>query len=139
MSNLSSALATALQNDNAIGSLISGTISGRNFDLQDSLLATSPYACISVIDLPTIEVPYLGAANGKVHGQLEVRVTGKSSEVATKTVMDAIKAKLRPLSELAWNSAYIAFGITGWNQVPDISEDLSTWVEILTIDYISVA
>ena len=37
MSNLSTALATALQNDDTIGNLVSGTISGRNFDLQDSL------------------------------------------------------------------------------------------------------
>ena len=139
MSNLSSALVAALQNDNTIGPLISGTISGRNFDLQDSLLATSPYACISVIDLPTSETPYLGATNGKVHGQIEVRVIGKTSESETKAIMEAIKTKLRPIAELPWNSVYIAFGITGWNQVPDISEDLSTWVEILTIDYITVA
>ena len=135
MSTLSSALAASLQNSDAIGPLITGVISGRNFDLQDSMISTTPYACIAVIDLPSHEKPFLGAADGTVTGQIEVRVISSISEDKAKEIADEVKTHLRPLSRLSWDGGVVPFGVTAWDQVPDTADDLSFWIEILTIYY----
>lgn len=147
MSNLSAALAAALQNDNNIGPLISGTISGRNFELQDELLATSPYACIAVTDLPTIQRPYVGTSqsgNTRIAGQVEVRIISKSSETDAKNIADWLVGDNRNrvgngilwrTTSLPYDGSNIAFGMTNCMQQPDVDETLTTWLEILTIDY----
>jgi hypothetical protein len=139
MSTLSSALAASLQNSNVIGPLITGVISGRNFDLQDSMISTTPYACIAVIDLPSHETPMLGAADGIVSGQIEVRVISSISEDKAKEIAEEVKTHLRPLSRLPWGGGVIPFGVTGWDQVPDTADDLSFWIEILTVNYKAAA
>jgi hypothetical protein len=124
MSTTSVSLANALQNSDIVGPLVSGVISGRNFTLQDSLLATSPYACISVIDLPILRTSYLHDPGGKVAGQVEVRVISKASEVAAKD-----------LAGYAATVVWATINATKIYQVPDTFEDLSAWLEILTVDY----
>lgn len=139
MSNLSAALAAALQNNSTIAALISGVIAGRNYDLQDSLLAATPFACISVMDLPSHEQPYLGATYGRVTGQIEIRCISAISEAKANELAEAVKTYLRPISSLSWDGSTIQFGITGWMQTPDTFDDLSAWLEIITIDFVSVA
>ena len=139
MSDLSSALATALQNNSTIGPLISGVISGRNFDLQDSLINTTPYACIAVIDLPSQESFFLGGDDSKVSGQIEVRCISSISEDKAKELAEEVKTYLRTPSSFTWDGSTVAFNPRGWLQYPDTSEDLSVWLEILTIDFTSVA
>jgi hypothetical protein len=124
MSTTSVALANALQNSDIVGPLVSGVISGRNFQLQDSLLATSPYACIAVIDLPQIRTSYLHDPGGKVAGQLEVRCISKVSE-----------ATVKDLAGYAAIIIWATIGATKIYQVPDTFDDLSAWIEILTVDY----
>lgn len=124
MSTTSVSLATALQNSDIIGPLVTGIISGRNFTLQDSLLATSPYACIAVIDLPIVRTSYLSGPGGKVAGQIEVRIISKVSEASAKT-----------LASLAETIIWATIGATKIYQVPDTFDDLSAWIEILTVDY----
>jgi len=136
MSSLSAALAAALQNDSGISVLISGVISGRNFTLQDSLLTTSPYACISVCDLPVTRKPYLGASDMERFGQIEVRCISKSSEQNCKDLVDAVITYLSTAVSLPWQGATIPFNLTNIYQFSDTSDDLKTWLEILTIDYI---
>ncbi len=136
MSNLSAALAAAMQNDDAVAALISGVISGRNFDLQDEKLATSPYACIAVIDLPSYEQSFLGGNGGIPSGQIEVRCISKSSENDAKNLAEAVKTYIRANTTLSWNGSTLDFSVTNWRQTPYISEDLSVWEEILTLDYL---
>jgi hypothetical protein len=124
MSTISTALATALQNSDIIGPLVTGVISGRNFDLQDEMLSTSPYACIAVIDLPILRTSYIGGPGGRVSGQLEVRVISKVSEVSAKT-----------LASLAETIIWATINATKIYQVPDTFDDFSAWIEILTVDY----
>lgn len=139
MSTLSSALAASLQNSDTIGPLITGVISGRNFDLQDSMLDTLPYSCISVADLPSRETPFVGGSNGLETGQIEIRCISKVSEQKAKDIMEDVKAYLRSISTLPWDGSTIQFAITGWHQTPDTFDDLSAWIEILTVDYKAVA
>ena len=139
MSNLSAALAAALQNNATIAALVSGVIAGRNFDLQDSLLAATPFACISVADLPSHEKPYLGSANGRVAGQIEIRCISTISEQKASELADAVKTYLRPISSLDWDGSTIPFGITGWMQTPDVADELEFWIEIITIDFLAAA
>jgi hypothetical protein len=124
MSTISAALATALQNSDIIGPLVTGVISGRNFDLQDEMLSTSPYACIAVIDLPQIRLSYMNDPGGRVEGQLEVRVISKVSEASAKN-----------LAALAETVIWATVPATKIYQVPDTFDDLSAWIEILTVDY----
>lgn len=138
MSTLSSALAAYLQNSDAIGPLVSGVISGRNFDLQDTALATSPFTCISVIDLISHESPYLGSVqsgDARKSGQIEVRCISKASETICKDLAEAVKTLLRATSTIPSNGANILFGSTSLMQTPDSDETLGIWLEILTIDY----
>lgn len=135
MSNLSAALAAALQNYSTIADDITGVITGRNFSLQDTMLSTTPYACVSVIDLPSHEKPYIGSTDGLVTGQLEVRCISSISEQKAKDLAEAVKVYLRSISSLTWDGSTISFGSTGWMQTPDTADDLSFWLEILTIDY----
>ena len=139
MSNLSSALATALQNDNTIGNLISGTISGRNFDLQDSLLATSPYACISVFDLLISEQPYFGTrthGNKITSGQIEVRCISKASEANGKTLAELVKTYLWTHRTVPYNGLNLVLGVSNIMHHSDTNDDLTTWEEILTVNYV---
>jgi hypothetical protein len=124
MSTISAALATALQNSDIIGPLVTGIISGRNFQLQDDMLLESPYACIAVIDLPIQRTSYLQGPGGRIAGQLEVRIISKSSEVATKD-----------LASLAETIIWATINATKIYQVPDTFDDFSAWIEILTVDY----
>ena len=138
MSNLSAALAASLQNDSTISALISGVIAGRNFDLQDNLLATDPTACIVVADLISHEAPYIntpGSGDVISDGQIEIRCISKSSETAAKDLAAAVKTLLWASRTLPWNGSTIAFPITGLMQNSLISEDLTIWEEILTVDY----
>lgn len=139
MSNLSSALATALQNDDTIGSLIAGTISGRNFKLQDEKLATSPYACISVIDLIMSEQPYFGTrthGNKIVSGQIEVRCISKASESDAKTLAELVKTYLWTHRTVPYNGLNLSLGVSNIMHHSDTNDDLTTWEEILTVDYV---
>ena len=136
MSTISAALAAALQNDTSISALISGVIPGRNFTLQDALLSTSPYACIAIADLISLETPFLGGYGGKSYGQLEVRCISKSSEQAAKDLAEAVKTFVKANTTLAWNGSTVAFSTKGWRQDPQTSDDLTVWLEILTIDYL---
>jgi hypothetical protein len=124
MSAISVSLANALQNSDIIGPLVSGVISGRNFTLQDSLLATSPYACIAVIDLPQVRQSYMNDPGGRVEGQVEVRIISKVSEASAKD-----------LASLAETVVWSTIGATKIYQVPDIDDTLTVWHEILTVDY----
>ena len=136
MSTISAALAAALQNDSTISALITGIIPGRNFDLQDSYLSASPYACIAIADLPVTRKPYIGAADFEKFGQVEVRCISKSSEQKAKDLADLIITYLTTALTLPWNGSTIPFNLTNVYQFSDTSEDLSTWLEILTIEYI---
>jgi hypothetical protein len=124
MSTTSVSLANALQNSDIIGPLVTGIISGRNFQLQDDMLLESPYACIAVIDLPIQKTSYLQSPGGKIAGQLEVRIISKSSEVAAKD-----------LAALAETIIWATIKATKIYQVPDTFDDFSAWIEILTVDY----
>lgn len=139
MSNLSTALATALQNDDTIGGLISGTISDRNFTLQDSLLETSPYACISVIDLIMSEQPYFGTrTNGNkiTSGQIEVRCISKTSGSDAKALAELVKTYLWSHRTVPYNGSNLTLGVSNIMHHSDTNEDLTTWEEILTVDYV---
>ena len=136
MSTLSTALATALQNDTTISALITGVISGRNFTLQDTMLETSPYACIAVIDLPITRKPYLGASDMEKFGQLEVRCISKASEQAAKDLADTVITYMRTATSLSWQGSTTPFNLTNIYQVSDTNETLDLWLEILTGDYI---
>lgn len=138
MSTLSSALAASLQNSDTIGPLITGVISGRNFALQDEMVSNSPHACLMIADLPSRGVPYIGGDNDRVSGQIEVRAVSASSEDASKTLIEAVKAHIRALSSLPWNGGQQSFGVVGWNLFSDTSDDLLQWIEILTIDFKAV-
>jgi len=138
MSTLSSALAASLQNSDAIGPLITGVISGRNFVLQDEMVSNSPYACLMVADMPSHGVPYLGGDNDRVSGQIEVRAVSATSEDAAKALIEAVKAHLRSLSSLPWGGGQLSFGLVGWSLYSDTSDDLLQWIEILTIDFKAV-
>ena len=139
MSNLSTALAAALQNNDTIGNLISGTISGRNFDLQDDLLATSPYACISVIDLLISEQPYFGTrthGNKITSGQIEVRCISKASEANAKALAELVKTYMWSHRTVPYNGLNLSLGISNIMHHSGTNEDLTTWEEILTVDYV---
>ena len=138
MSTLSAALATALQNYGTVGDQVTKVLSGRDFKLQDAALETLPYSCISVVDLPSRETPFLGGGNGTETGQIEIRVISKVGEGKAKDIMNDIKAYLRETSSLSWDGSTIPLHITGWGQVPDTFDDFSAWIEILTIDYKNV-
>lgn len=138
MSTLSSALAASLQNSDAIGPLITGVISGRNFTLQDEMVRNSPYACLMVCDLPSRGIPYIGGDNDRVSGQIEVRAVSASSEDAAKALIEAVKAHIRALSSVPWAGGQLPFGWVGWDLYSDTSEDLLQWIEILTIDFKAV-
>lgn len=139
MSNLSAALATALQNDATIGPLVSGVISGRNFNLQDALLAASPYACVAVIDLPRTEQPYIGT---RLHGerisfgQIEVRCISHASEDNAKALAEAVKTFIWSTRTVLFNGLNLPLKVSNILQNPDTNEDLTMWLEILTIDFI---
>ena len=138
MSNLSSALATYLQNSDVIGPLVSGVISGRNFELQDSLLLTSPYSCIAVIDLISHESPYVGSVYSgatKNAFQVEVRCLSKVSEATCKDLAEAVKTLLRTTASIPANGPNLPFGMAGLMQTPDADDELFIWAEILTIDF----
>lgn len=135
MSSLTSALAAALQNDSTISALITGVIPGRNFDLQDSLLAGPPYACIFVADLSFHETPYLGLSDCLQDGQIEIHCMSKSSEQSAKDLADAVRYFLKITSSVPWNGSVLALPLCAWRQDPFISEDLSVWEEVLTVDY----
>ena len=139
MSNLSSALAAALQNDDTIGNLVSGTISGRNFKLQDEKLATSPYAFISVIDLLISEQPYFGTrthGNKITSGQIEVRCITKSSEANAKSLAELVKTYLWTHRTVPYNGLNLVLGVSNIMHHPGTNDDLTTWEEILTVDYV---
>lgn len=139
MSNLSTALAAALQNDDTIGNLISGTISGRNFDLQDDLLATSPHACISVIDLVISEQPYFGTrthGNKITSGQIEVRCISKASEVNAKSMAELVKTYLWSHRTVPYDGLNLPLGISNIMHHSFQNDDLTIWEEILTVDHI---
>ena len=138
MSTLSSALAASLQNSDAIGPLITGVISGRNFVLQDEMVSNSPYACLMVADMPSHGVPYLGGDNDRVSGQIEVRAVSASSEDAAKALIEAVKVHIRSLYSVPWDGGQLPFGLVGWDLYSDTSEDLLQWIEILTIDFKAV-
>jgi hypothetical protein len=138
MSTLSSALAASLQNSDAIGPLITGVISGRNFNLQDEMVSTSPYACLMVADMPSHGVPYLGGDNDRVSGQIEIRAISSASEDAAKTLIEAVKVHIKTIRSLPWDGGQLPFGLVGWDLYSDISEDLLQWIEILTIDFKAV-
>lgn len=139
MSNLSAALAAALQNNDAIAALISGVISDEDFKLQDEKLATTPFACLKVGDLPSQETPYLGSASGKVSGQIEIRCISAISKAKVSELEEAVKAYLRPISSLPWDGGTIPFGITGWQTDYDTFEDLSAWIAKITINFKAAA
>lgn len=139
MSTLSAALAAALQNYHTVSDQLTDVISGRNFDLQDSNLNTLPYSCISVADLPIRETPFVGGNNGLETGQIEIRCISKVSEQKAKDIMEDVKAYLRSISTLPWDGSTVQFAITGWHQTPDTFDDLSAWIEILTVNYKAVA
>jgi hypothetical protein len=124
MSTTSVSLANALQNSDIIGPLVSEVISGRNFELQDDLLTTSPYACIAIIDLPISRTSYLHDPGGRVAGQLEVRIISKVSEASAKD-----------LAGYAATIIWATINATKIYQVPDTFDDFSAWLEILTVDY----
>ena len=137
MSSLTSALAAALQNDSTISALITGVIPGRNYDLQDSLLASSPYACIGLRDLLIVDVPYFGTrtnGNKLTSGQFEVRCIAKT-EAAAKDLAEAVKAFLWGNRTVAWNGSTITIGISSIRQDSDANDELTTFLEILTCDY----
>ena len=139
MSNLSSALAAALQNDDTICALISGVIPGRNFQLQDSLLATSPYACISVIDLLISEQPYFGTRThgSKItSGQIDVRCISKASETNAKALAELVKTYLWTHRTVPYNGLNLVLGVSNIMHHSDTNDDLTTWEEILTVDYV---
>jgi len=139
MSNLSTALAAALQNDDVIGNLISGTISGRNFKLQDEKLATLPYACISVIDLLISEQPYFGTrTNGNkiTSGQIEVRCISKASEANAKSLAELIKTYLWTHRTVPYDGANLPLPISNIMHHSGTNDDLTTWEEILTLEYV---
>ncbi|MFA5409407.1 MAG: hypothetical protein WC343_11605 [Bacilli bacterium] len=138
MSTLSSALAASLQNSDAIGPLITGVISGRNFNLQDEMVSTSPYACLMVCDLPSRGIPYIGGDNDRVSGQIEVRAVSATSEDAAKALIEAVKDHIRALSSVPWAGGQLPFGLVGWGLYADTSDDLLQWIEILTIDFKAV-
>jgi len=138
MSALSSALAAYLQNSDVIGPLVSGVISGRNFDSQDDLLLTSPYSCIAVIDLISSEQPYIGSVYSgaaRTASQIEIRCLSKVSEATCKDLAEAVKTLLRTTASIPANGPNLPFGMTGLMQNPDSDEELFIWVEILTIDF----
>ena len=135
MSSLSSALAAALQNDSAISPMITGVTPGRNFDLQDSMLASSPYACFSVADLPFHETPYLGLSDCQQSGQIEIHCMSKSSEQNVKDLADAVRYFLKTTSSVPWNGSTLVLPLCTWRQDSLISEDLSIWTEVITIDF----
>ncbi|MFA5376572.1 MAG: hypothetical protein WC455_12570 [Dehalococcoidia bacterium] len=135
MSSLSSALAAYLQNSDVIGPLVSGVISGRNFDLQDELLATSPYTCISVIDLISRETPYFGG-DVQSNGQIEVSCISKASEAICKDLADLVRALLWATRTVPSNGANLPTRIASIQQDPDSDDELQIWKEILTIDII---
>ena len=124
MSTISISLANALQNSDVIGPLVTGIISGRNFDLQDEMLSTSPYACIAVIDLPITKGSFLGSPGSKIAGQVEVRCISKASEQTAKELASAAET-------IIWAT----IKATKIYQVPDTFDDLSAWIEIMTVDY----
>lgn len=138
MSNLSAALAAALQNDSDIAAQISGVIAGRNFTIQDQMLTTLPYACLALRDLPRHERFFL-SSGGTTSGQIEIRCISVISEQKAKDLAEDVKTYLRAASTLPWDGGHLAFGLTGMRQDPDVSEDLSTWHEIITIDYVAIA
>lgn len=138
MSNLSAALAAALQNDSGISVLISGVIPGRNFSLQDSLLDTSPYACIAVVDLPKHESPYIGtttSAETISMGQIEVRCISKASETNVKALAELVKTYLWTHATVPFNGADLSLGAVEIFQVPDTGDETTSWHEILTVTY----
>jgi hypothetical protein len=59
-----------------------------------------------------------------VEGQLEVRVISKVSEASAKN-----------LAALAETVIWATVPATKIYQVPDTFDDLSAWIEILTVDY----
>lgn len=137
MSSLSSALAAALQNSDTIGPLITGVISGRNFELQDAKLAVSPYACIAIRDLISIDTPYFGTrttGDKMTSGQIEIRCIAKT-EIAAKDLAEAVKAFLWGNRTVAWNGSNLPIGLNSIRQDPDANEELTTFLEILTCDY----
>lgn len=139
MSNLSAALAAALQNDDTIGNLISGVIPVRNFTLQDSLLETSPYACISVIDLLISEQPYFGTrthGNKIVSGQIEVRCISKASEANAKSLAELVKTHLWTHRTVPYNSLNLSLGVSNVMHHSGTNEELTTWEEILTVNHV---
>jgi hypothetical protein len=139
MSNLSTALSAALQNDDTIGILISGVISGRNFTLQDSLLETSPYTCVSVIDLLISEQPYFGTrthGNKITSGQIEVRCISKASEANAKYLAELVKTYLWAHRTVPYDGLSLSLGVSNIMHHSNTNEDLTTWEEILTVDYV---
>lgn len=139
MSNLSAALAAALQNDDTIGNLISGVIPGRNFTLQDSLLEASPYTCISVIDLLISEQPYFGTrthGNKIVSGQIEVRCISKASEANAKSLAELVKTYLWTHRTVPYNGLNLSFGVSNVMHHSGTNEELTTWEEILTVNHV---
>ena len=139
MSNLSAALAAALQNDDTIGNLISGVIPGRNFTLQDSLLEASPYTCISVIDLLISEQPYFGTrthGNKIVSGQIEVRCISKASEANAKSLAELVKTYLWTHRTVPYNGLNLSLGVSNIMHHSGTDEDLTIWEEILTVNHV---
>ena len=139
MSNLSAALASALQNDDTIGGLISGTISDRNFTPQDEKLATSPYACISVVDLIISEQPYFGTrthGNKITSGQIEVRCISTASGANAKALAELVKTYLWSHRTVPYDGLNLPLGVSNIMHHSDTNEDLTTWEEILTVDYV---
>ena len=124
MSTQSVALAAALQNSDIVGPLVTGVISGQNFDLQDSYLETSPYASIAVKDLPIQRTSYLNGPGGRVAGQLEVRCISAASEAAVKALAGYVET-------IIW-ATIKAVRI---DQVPDTDENMQSWHEIMTVGY----
>jgi hypothetical protein len=143
MSTLSAALAAYLQNNDTIGPLVTGVVSGRNFSPHDDLLEDPPHTYIFVADLPVSTRPYVGtvsSGNVRTNGQLEVRVTSRASEYAADYLADLLAGPngiLWMASSIPDNGVNLPWGITNCLRNSDISDDLLTWAEILTINYIA--
>jgi len=135
MSALSSALAAYLQNHDTIGPLVSGVISGRNFELQDQKLLENPYTCISVVDLISYETPYFGG-DVQARGEIEVSCISKASEAICKDLADSVRALLWATRTVPSNGANLPLRISSIRQDPDSDYELQIWKEILTVDII---
>jgi hypothetical protein len=100
------------------------------------MLNVPPRACIAIADLPATMRPFIGSSDLEKYGQVEIRCISKVSEQSAKDLADLVVAFLKGTYSLPWNGATTPLNLTNIYQVPDVSEDMSIWLEILTIDYV---